>query len=328
MDGKIGWGILGTGKIAAKFTRGLRFITDGRVAAVGSRSAERAKVFAKKFNVPNSHGSYEQLVNDPGVDAVYVATAHPFHMENTILALKAGKAVLCEKPFAVNAGQARAMIETARSEKKFLMEAMWTRFIPLVVELRGWLSSGLIGQVRMMRAEFGFRFALKPQSRILNAELAGGALLDVGIYPLSFASMIFGGKPQKVSAISHIGSTGVDEQSAVILRYDQGQLACFTCAVRTETSKEALIYGTEGSIRLAKRFFCPTRATISTGRWWPRRIRRPIKGDGMHYQVLDVHNCLKAGKLESDIMPLDESLEILETADEIRRQCGLKYPFE
>lgn len=328
MEGKIRWGILGTGHIAKTFAKALQFLPGADLVAVGSRAAETAKNFAEVFNVRHQHAGYEQLAKDPEVDVVYIATPHSLHRKNTILCLKAGKAVLCEKPFAINAGRALQMIDVARAEKLFLMEAMRTRFLPTIVKVREWLEQGLIGPVRMLQADFGFSEDWDPQSRLLNPQVGGGALLDVGVYTVSLASMVFGRPPARITGMAHLGRTGVDEQSAIILGYDNGQLAVLTCAVQTETAKEAVVYGTKGSIRMGPMFFCATEATLSVNGKDEQIIKMPLEGNKYNYEAEEVMRCLRTGKLESDIMPLDESHSIVKTMDEIRAQWGLKYPME
>ncbi|MEC9381026.1 MAG: Gfo/Idh/MocA family oxidoreductase, partial [Candidatus Latescibacterota bacterium] len=230
MTDPIRWGILGTGNIAKQFARGLTSVEDARLVAVGSRAPETAAAFGDEFEVPHRHATYEALAADDEVDAIYVSTPHPFHKDNSILCLTSGKAVLCEKPFTVNAAEAAAVIDVARAENRFLMEAMWTRFVPAVVRLRQLLAEGAIGDVRMVQADFGFRAGVNPEGRLFNLDLGGGALLDVGIYSLSFAAMILGASPDQVVSAANLGSTGVDEQSAFLLRYEGGELAVLSCA--------------------------------------------------------------------------------------------------
>jgi predicted dehydrogenase len=327
MEKTIRWGILGPGNIAHRFAEGLSVLADAELIAVGSRSSERADKFANEFSIPHRHGSYVDLANDPDVDAIYVATPHPFHKEYTILCLEAGKAVLCEKPLAVNAQQAREMVECARESRKFLMEAMWTRFLPAMVKVREWLAEGAIGEARMLTADFGFRSGWNPEGRLLNPELAGGALLDVGVYTVAMAHMVFDGSPSRITSMAHIGETGVDEQSAILLGYDSGQLAMLSCAVRTSTPQDARIMGTEGSIHIPG-FWHTTSATLYASGKNAERIEMPFEGNGYNYEAAEVMRCLRGGKLESDITPLDESLSIIETMDKVRAQWGLKYPME
>jgi predicted dehydrogenase len=321
------WGILGTGAIARKFAEGLASADGAQLTAVGSRSQDSAEDFAGRFSVPHRHGSYAALAGDEAVDVIYVATPHCAHKDNTLLCLSAGKAVLCEKPFAINAAEAREMIGAARREGLLLMEAMWTRFLPAMVRLRELLAAGAIGEVRMVQADFGFRTAWRPEGRLLNPHLGGGALLDVGVYTVSLASMILG-PPARIAGVAHLGETGVDEQAGIVLLHDGGQIAVLSTAVRTSTPREATILGTEGYIRIHSPWFRPGRMTLSTGRRKDKLLKLPFKGNGYSYEAEEVMNCLRAGRTESDLMGLDETLSIMETMDEIRAQWGLKYPME
>ncbi len=328
MIDKIHWGIIGCGSIAAKFAEGLGVLDDAELTAVGSRTEDKARAFAKKHNAKRAYGSYEQLAKAPGVDVVYVATPHPFHMENTILCLEHGKAVLCEKPFAMNARQAERMIDAAKKANVFLMEAMWTRFIPLTVEIRRLIENSAIGPVRFFQADFGYATDRGAQSRALNPHLGGGALLDVGIYPISFASMLFGAQPSKITSQAQIGKTGVDEQSGYLFTYDGGGFCVLSSAVTTKTPGRAVIAGDDGLIKIHLPFHRAEKATIVTPDNKETVIEKPIEGNGYNYQAAEVHNCLRQGKLQSDIMPLKESLAIMETMDKIRQQWGLRYPCE
>jgi predicted dehydrogenase len=323
---KIRWGILGTGNIAHQFANGLKALTDAELIAVGSRSQESADKFANEFNVPNRHASYEALASDPQVDAIYISTPHPFHKENTLLCLQAGKAVLCEKPFALNVHEGEEMIEMARSRGVFLMEAMWTRFLPALIKVRELIAKGTIGEPRMLTADFGFRTSVNPQGRLFDPKL-GGALLDVGVYPVSLASMLFGA-PEHIVSLADIGSTGIDEQSAMIFKYGQGQLALLSSAVRTNTPQEAVISGTLGQIRLHSQWWRCSHLTLSVGGKRDRGFRLPYEGNGYNYEAAEVGRCLRAGEKESPVMPHAETLSILKTMDHIRAQWNLKYPSE
>lgn len=327
MSEQIRWGILGTGNIARKFAQGLQALEDAALVAVGSRSQESADRFGDQFQVPRRHASYEELVADPEVDVIYIATPHSLHKENMRLCLEAGKAVLCEKPFTINAREAREAIELARTRGLFLMEAMWTRYIPLMVELRRMLADGVIGSVRMITADFGYRARFNPQSRAFDPALGGGGLLDVGVYPISLASMILG-TPDRIASLAEIGQTGVDEQAGMVLGYPGGELAVLHTAVRTTTPQEATIMGTDGWIRIHPRWWIPDTMTIHPAGGEPQTIQVPFTGNGYNYEAAEVHRCLRAGLLESEIMPLDETLAIMETMDRIRAQWGMKYPME
>ncbi|MBN1873996.1 MAG: Gfo/Idh/MocA family oxidoreductase [Anaerolineae bacterium] len=330
MATKIHWGILGTGNIAKKFAIGLTALPDAELVAVGSRKQETADTFGVQFNIPHSHANYEALAVDPDVDVVYIATPHPFHYENTLLCLDAGKAVLCEKPFAINAAQTRRMIDKAQEKKLFLMEAMWTRFLPIICKTRELIATGAIGEVQMLHADFGFRTHPNPESRLMNPALGGGGLLDVGIYPISLASMVFGDPPQVIQAMADLGKTGVDEQAVINFRYAGGKFAQLSCAIRTTTHHEASIFGTEGRIRLHAPWWRGTTLTLYT-KPVPEGdnvIEMPFEGNGYNYEAAEVMTCLRAGKTESDTMPLNETLHLMETLDAIRGQWGLKYPME
>ncbi len=325
MADPIRWGILGTGNIARQFARGLTSVDGATLVAVGSRATETADAFGDEFAVPHRHSTYEALVADDDVDAIYVSTPHPFHKDNSILCLQNDKAVLCEKPFTVNAGEAAAVIDVARVQNCFLMEAMWTRFVPAVVRLRQLLAEGAIGEVRMIQADFGFRAGVNPEGRLFNLALGGGALLDVGIYSLSFASMILGAAPAQVVSTADMGETGVDEQSAFLLRYAGGQIAVLSCAVRTSTAIQVQIFGTEGSICVGSPFFKSESLTIKRG--GEETVEQfPLDGNGYNYEAIEVGKCLREGRTESEIMPLDETLALMKLLDTIREPWGLKYP--
>jgi predicted dehydrogenase len=325
---KIRWGILGTGNIAKQFARGLAVLPDVELIAVGSRSQANADAFGDEFDVPRRHASYAALADDADVNVVYVATPHHLHRENGRLCLQAGKAVLCEKPFAINATEAEEVVALARERHLFLMEAMWTRFLPLFVRVRQLLADGVIGDVRMVMADFGFRAPFDPQSRLLNPHLGGGALLDVGVYVISLASMVCGSPPSRISSMAHLGQTGVDEQAAMILGYDQGQLAVLSAAVRTNTPQQATLIGTEGQILIHTPWWKPDTLTLSVQGQGDKVIHLSFEGNGYHYEAVEVMHCLRDGKTESAVMPLDETLTIMRTMDQIRAQWGLHYPME
>jgi dihydrodiol dehydrogenase / D-xylose 1-dehydrogenase (NADP) len=320
------WGILGCGNIAKKFAGGLRALDDAKLVAVGSRSQENADRFADQFGVDRRHASYEALASDPEVDAIYVATPHPFHKENSILCLKHKKPVICEKPFTINRAEAEELVAVARTENVFLMEAMWTRFLPLVVRLRELLAEGVIGDVRMVQADFGFRTNVNPEGRLFDLNLGGGGLMDVGVYAVSFASMLLGA-PKTIASNAVIGETGVDEQAGMVLTYPDGQMAVLSCAVRTTTPHEATVMGTEGYLRLHTSFWKGTRATIYKG-GKAEEIDVPFEGNGYNYEAAEVSRCVRAGKTESETIPLDESISVISTLDSIRAQWGLRYTME
>ena len=318
----IRWGILGTGSIAKKFAQGLADTTEADLVAVGSRTKEKADAFADQFQIPIRYASYQDLATDPKVDLVYVATPHPFHCENTILCLENRKGVLCEKPFALNQREAKLMIKTARKQNTFLMEAMWTRFMPAMVQLRQLLAKGVIGEVRMLTADFGFRSEVNPENRLFNLELGGGALLDVGVYTVSLSSMVFG-QPSQIATLADIGQTGVDEQAGVLLLHNQGQISILNTAIRTNTPQEAMLMGTEGQIKIESPWWIPTRLTVKG-----EMYDIPFEGNGYNYEAMEAMNCFRAGQIESQIMPHQETLSIMKSLDQIRQQWNLAYPSE
>ena len=325
---EIKWGIVGTGWIATRFVDDLRLLPDHRVIAAGSRRAESAEEFASREEIPRAYGSYEQLCADPEVDVVYVATPHPFHVHDALLALRAGKHVLCEKPFTINADEAAEVIAAARAEGRFCMEAMWTRFAPHMRRIRALLDAGALGEIRTVIADHGQRF-LPPDfsSRLYAPELGGGALLDLGIYPLSFASYVLG-TPDKVTAVGDLTETGVDAQTSVVLQYDGGRHAVLTTTLGAETPTQASITGTEGRIEIDPVWYQPSSFTFRPVVGEPERFAEPPTGNGLRYQAEEVGRCLREGLTESPTMSLDETLSIMTTMDEIRRQIGVRYPFE
>lgn len=328
MSDKIRWGILGTGTIARKFAEGLTVLPDAELRAVGSRYHRRAQTFGEEFQVPNRHESYADLANDPEVDVIYVATPHSHHRENSILCLEAGKHVLCEKPFTINATEARSVIAVAREKKRFLMEAMWTRFIPAVVKARELVSAGAIGEVRMLNSHFGFRAEPDETGRLSAPELGGGSLLDVGVYPISFAHMIFGHAPEKIVSMAALSHQGIDEQAAFVLGFKGGALAVCSSAIATTTPYDTYILGTEGMIRVHAPFWCSEKITLIPESGADTTYDLPLQGNGFNWEAAAVMQCIREGKLEHPDMSLDESIQVMETMDAIRAQWGLKYPME
>jgi predicted dehydrogenase len=323
----VNWGILGTGRIGHEFATGLRDTPDAETLAVGSRTEDSARDFAASFGIARHYGSYAELVSDPDVDVVYVATPHPFHAENVALCLEAGKHVLCEKPMTVNAAQTGRLIALARDNGLFLMEGMWTRFFPLMERVRHLISSGAIGEPRLLHVDFGFRAPFDPLQRLFNPDLGGGALLDVGVYCVSLSSMIFG-PPDRVTGLAHLGKTGVDEQSAAILEHGGGRMSTISIATRTATPQEAVIAGTKGRIKIHPDWWRPDKLTLSRPGEEDETIEAPSTGNGFPHEASEVVRCIRSGARESDVMPLRETLSIARTMDELRRQWGLVYPVE
>lgn len=325
MSDKIRWGILGTGHIANTFTKALQSMDDAVVQAVGSRTQASADAFGEKYDIPNRHGSYEALAADPDVDVVYIATLNSLHQDNSILCLEGGKAVLCEKPFCINRAQSEKVLAVAKKEGRFIMEAMWTRFIPALRQAMTWIDEGAIGEVRMVQANFGFRCDDAP---LFDPELGGGALLDVGIYPITLAHMAFRKQPVEIRSLAYLGRNGVDEQSTYLLGYEGGGLALLGAAVQTKTPYDGYIMGTDGMITIHDSFWNATKLSLSKGDEVVETKELPLQCNGYEYEAMEVHRCLRAGKLESDVMPHALTLDIMGTLDSIRADWGLKYPME
>jgi predicted dehydrogenase len=324
---KIQWGILGCGRIAHEFAQGLRNIPDAGLQACAAREGQRAASFAREYGFARSYGSYQELAGDPDVDIVYVATTHNFHKEHTMLLMNAGKSVLCEKAFALNARQAEEMAACARENGVFLMEAMWTRFLPAIVQVKRWLDSGAIGQVRLIKAELCFRLTDDPLDRVNNIDLAGGALLDVGVYPISFAQFVYGQLPIHVSGFSKLGPTGVDQLSAYLLGYPGGQTAVLSSSVHTQAQNDAIIVGAKGSIRIPE-FWHAQSADLRLHGQKPEHFDGSFTSTGYDYEARHAQECLRKGLRESPVIPLSESRDIMGILDNIRRQIELVYPGE
>ncbi len=328
MTDSIRWGLIGLGSISRKFATGLGYLPDAEVYAVASRSADKADAFGAEFGASKCYGSYEALANDPDVDVVYIGTPHTYHLSNTLLCLKAGKHALCEKPFAVNRAQAQEMVDCARANKRFLMDAFWTRFFPGMVKLRELLADDVIGDVMLLQVDFGFRMGqILPEHRLFNPELGGGALLDVGVYCVQLASMVFGKQPSEILSQGTLGSTGVDELSATIFKYSDYELATIATAIRLNTPQEARIIGSKGVIALSE-WWRPSEMTVAVSGQEPETLKFQNEGNGFNYEAAAVGNCIRSGLIECDVMPLDETLAIMDTMDRIRAVWGLRYPVE
>lgn len=314
----------GPGGIAGRFGEAMRRVEGGAITAVASRSLDRADAYADRFGVPTRYGDYADLAADPDVDIVYVATPHARHEADTLAFVEAGKHVLCEKPLALNARQARRMADAARARGVFLMEAMWSRFLPAYRVLADVLASGRVGTPLVVEADFGFRRPVAPEHRLFDRGLGGGALLDLGVYPVQLCSLVFGA-PDRVVAAGVVGETGVDEQVAAVLHHPGGGLGVAKAAIRVSLACTARISGTEGWVELPAFMHCPDAIGVG-GPGGVERIEAPFEGDGLRFEVEEVHRCLAAGLAESPAMPLDESVAIAGTLDAVRRQLGVVYP--
>lgn len=325
MQEKIRFGIIAAGRISESFATGLESVGEARLEAVASRNIQKAKAFATRFKAGHAYGSYLELAQDPDIDVVYIGSPNSLHREHSLLCLEHGKAVICEKPFASNQREAQEMVDLARKKGLFLMEAMWTRYIPMIQKIRGWVAEGRIGRVKLIKGDFGYKSDSAYTDIRFKPELAGGALLDVGIYPISFASMIFNQAPQSIDALTDIGPHGVDEQTSMLFGYPGGEMAQLSCAIMTGMPNEMSIIGEEGYIHLPRAWYAqeaklhlPGQEAIS--------LEIPIVGNGYNYEAAEVVTCLRAGRQESENMPLDESLALMATLDRVRKKIGLVFP--
>jgi predicted dehydrogenase len=322
----IRWGVIGTGNMAGQFARGLQHARGARLVAVASRSIDRARQFGRTFGVPHCYGVTDAVVEDPCVDVIYVATPPALHHECVMRCLEAGKPVLCEKPLAINADQARAMAAFARKRRLFLMEAMWTRFLPPLLEVRRLLQEGAIGRVTRLEADLGFDRRSNAASWLRDPGLGGGCLLDVGVYPLTLAAMALG-TPLAIRGRASVCETGVDETNAIHLKYPGGAEALITADICAPSPLEAHIIGSAGRLHLHTDWWKggPFSLTTAAG---TREFDLPVLGNGYAHEAEEVSRCLFAGATESRIMPLSESILSLQIADHLRRQWGVKYPCE
>jgi predicted dehydrogenase len=320
------WAILGCGKIARKFSNDLKRLPNARLYASASRDLIRAREFARELGFEKAYGTYEELVADPKVDIVYIATPHSFHKEHTMLCLNHKKAVLCEKAFAINSSEVKEMIECSRRNQTFLMEAFWTRFQPSFQKAMEIIRSGELGRLKMLRSDFAFNSPKDPLKRLYNVDLGGGSLLDIGIYPV-FASLITLGKPSQIKTIPEFSSTGIEETILMSFRYPGGEMASLVSSFASYSSVQTEFWCEQGYLRLNKRWFTPTQIIVwKEGEQGEQVIAsEPVAGQGYHLEAAHVMECLDAGKTESDLMPLNFSLDLMEILDQVRNDAGIVF---
>ncbi len=323
-NSNIRWGIMGLGKIAHTFASDLQRSKNGLLYGVASRDMENAKAFGEQYRASKYFGSYEELLIDPDVDVVYIATPHVFHHENTMNCLAHGKSVLCEKPLAMNSQEVKTMIKEARSKNLFLMEAMWTRFIPATEKLLDLLNEKVIGDLLFIHADFGFKAEMDPHGRLFNKKLGGGSLMDIGIYPV-YLSLLTLGLPTEIKATARYTETGVDSYCAMLFEYETGARAVLESTVDADTPIEATLYGSQGKIKMHRRFHHADKISVYkdhklTGEW-----EIPYLGNGYHHEIEEVNRCLLSNKTESDKMPLQTSRDLMEVLDRVKGEIGLSY---
>jgi len=317
------WGLLGPGKIARKFAKGLTEVPGAELYAVASRSEAKAEEFAKEFNATKFYGSYADLVKDEELDIIYIATPHVFHYEQSLLCLKHKKAVLCEKPFAMNKEQVNEMILTAKKENVFLMEALWTYFLPHYQYVLELVKSEKFGKVKGLEADFGFEAPFLPEKRLFNKDLGGGSLLDIGIYPV-FAALSLLGKPTTISAQAEFSETGVDESCSIIFNYQNGVRANLLSTIDKTTPTTATITFEKAKLTINRRFHEPTSVTVLHNNQ-EETISFDVKTNGYNFEAEHVQQMLAQGRTESTVMSFEKSLELIGLLDEIREEIGLVY---
>lgn len=326
MKEKIGWGIVGLGNIAQKFADDLKLMAGGELIAVASRDIEKAKNFRALNNAKYAFGSYQELFNCKEVDVVYIATPHTSHAELSIKAMKHGRNVLCEKPMGINRGEVEEMIAVARENNVFLMEALWSRFNPSIRKVKDLLDDGIIGDIAYIHADFAFYALDRDESgRLLNPTLAGGSLLDIGIYPIFLAYLILG-YPEKILATSKIHKTGVDIQTSMIFEYPSAQAILYS-GLTSNSEMKAQISGSEGTVYLAPRWHETQGYSIEKNDE-VEKVLLPKKGKGYEYEIEEVHRCLMKGELESKLWSLKHTYDLIRIMDDIRQQTGVVFPFE
>ena len=321
------WAIVGPGRIARKFASDIQVTAGGHLRAVASRDMQHARTFAAEFGADLAYDDAAALAADPSVDIVYLAPPHNAHFPIAKMLLETGKPVLCEKPITVNAKQAAELIALSRSNKTFLMEAMWTRFLPLYGRIREWLDAGRIGKPQVVTSSFCFPANYNPSSRLFDPALAGGGLLDLGVYNISISQWVLRRKPDRVQATARFAATGVDELLAATLHYRDGALAQFVCGVTTAFDNSLVIGGDKGYIRVSPNFIHGREAVLHVGDT-TETITESHRGGGFEYQIEEAMRCFRNGEIESPLLPHADILATMETMDEIRAQIGLRYPLD
>jgi len=321
------WAILGAGSIAEKFASDLNLLPNAKLYAVGSRSLERAEKFASRHKIQKAYGTYEEMVKDPLIDIVYIATRHVSHYSNSILCLNHGKAVLCEKPVAMNKNQFSIMRDTASKMKLFFMEALWTRFIPSFKKCKELVENGKIGDIKLIESDFCFKAYFDKEGRLFNPLLGGGALLDIGIYPVFFALEMVG-KPIEVEAFACIGETKVDENCTIQFKHENDILSSLFSSIATNGRNEAIVHGTKGLIRINTMWHIPTSVDLLLNDEKPVHYSFEEPGFGYQYEAEEVMDCLDKGLTQSSVFGWQRSLDLISTLDIIREKAGITYPSE
>lgn len=322
---KIKWGILGTGRIAKTLATALKVVTDSELYAVGSRTEAKAREFATEFNIPNAYGSYEELVSNPDIDVIYIATPHHLHLQNTLLALNHNKHVLCEKPLGVNQKEVKTLMEKASEKNLFLMEALWSRFLPNIIKTKELIESGAIGEVKLMTAAFCFKSQNGSEHRHFNIDLCGGTILDIGIYNI-FLSLLLFGKPQQITSVAGLSPQGGDNSCSYTFKYKDDMLAVMYSSFLANEPTVATIHGSKGKIVLEHKWFCPGPVNVLYEDGSNQVFDFEVESNGYQLEAQEVVKCILSGKTQSDLWSLNDSLQLVSVMDFIRKECGIVYP--
>ncbi|WP_320019197.1 Gfo/Idh/MocA family oxidoreductase [Labilibaculum manganireducens] len=322
----IKWGILGAGRIAKKFAEDFKVVNNGTIIAVASRSQDRSTEFAHEFEIPKAYSSYEEMVKNSDIDVVYIATPHNFHLEHARLCLNNGKSVLCEKPVTVNSAEFELLQNLAKEKNLFFMEALWTYYLPAIIEAMNWIREGKIGEVKQVQVSFGYAGNMDEKIRLANPDLAGGALLDIGVYGIAMAELVFGEEIEDIQAMAHFSKTGIDDYNSIQLKYISGGMAQISSSLVSELKNEAVICGTKGRIEIPQ-FWMAKKAFLISPDEKLEFINKELQL-GYNHEAFAVNELLKKGAVESSVIPLLKSKKILSIMDQVREQIGLKYPFE
>jgi predicted dehydrogenase len=323
----INWGIIGAGNISSTFATALNGMDNTKLLAVASRNIDRGKDFANRFQIEKTYGSYEDIVKDPDIDVIYIGTPHTEHKSNAELCINNGKAVLCEKPFTINSEETRFLIELAHEKQVFLMEAMWTKFLPVTKQLKSWIAENKIGKVKKVEINFGFQREYDETKRLYNINLGGGALLDVGVYPITYAIHIMNQLPNQVLTTALFGANGIDVQNSVVFRFDE-TIAMLSSGITANVGKDAIIIGETGKIVVPNFWMANEMNLYNNEGELVISFKEDKRINGYEFEAEEVNNCIRAGKVESDVIPLDDTLKIIEIMDSIRSEWGLKYKQE
>jgi len=325
---KIKWGILGSGNISSKFATALNSLEDAEIVGVAAREMKRAEEFCEQYHGKNAYDNYEELAKNPDIQVIYIGTLHPYHYEHAKLCIEHGKAVLCEKPFTLNEKTSKDLMDLAKKQKVFLMEAMWTKFMPTTKKVKEWITNGKIGNVKYIKGAFGFQREYDETGRLFQLEKGGGALLDLGIYPITYAIYMLGKLPKKIQSSVIIGRGKTDEVNTLLMKFEDGAFANLMSASTVALGKDVEIIGDKGKI-LVPNFWSATSAILmDIDDNEIERFEELYQTNGYEYEAMEVMECIRQGKLESDVVPHKDTLDIMKIMDSLRNEWGILYPGE